>query len=359
MKTAAVLGSGVAALCSAHLLAHHGWKVEVHEGADSDGPRLVLNPTTVQLVHELFGENIARWPEAHGLRGRCMRWNADAGPQYAGEPATVVSSQTLRRRLRERVLGATDRVSFVRAEAGAERAEPLAGDRWVVSARGRNAAGSGCRQWFRRHVLVADVACDAAAADAFMEATPQGWVFLFPHAAGMATLQAMVASAAADPDAQLAAMLAETTLIAPRLAEPPRPAKTVPAAPRLGDDLCRRGWIAVGDEAVSLDPLCGDGTGYALREAILAAGVVRWVEDGLPAAAALGHYRLRLQRTVAAHLRACLGFYREARFSGAWAPELEAMETGRRELERSVAAQPEAALRIRGFDLTAADATAF
>jgi hypothetical protein len=356
MRTAAVLGSGVAALCSALILARHGWRVDLHDGDSSAGPRLVLNATTVQLVNQLFGENIALWPEAHALRGRYVRWDAAAGERFFGEPATVISSQVLGRRLRERVLGTTDRIAVASAGAEKGRAEPLAGDRWVIAARGRSAAGSGYRNWLRRCVLSADVACDAATSSAFTEATTDGWLFLFPHAPGMATLQAMVADVAADPAAQIAAMLAETTLIAPRLRETPRTATVARAAPRLRDDLCRSGWIAVGNEALSLDPLCGDGTGHALREAILAAAVVRWIEDGLPAAEALDHYRNRLQRTLAAHLRACAAFYGEVRFAGAWDAEIAAMEKGTRDLERSVAARPEAALRIRGFDLTAADA---
>ncbi len=357
MKSATVLGSGVAALCSAHVLARHGWTVALGEGDSSSGPRLVLNATTVQLVKAVFGQDIVRWPETYRLPGRYTRWDADASARYAGGPAAVVSSETLCRRLRDRVVSsAPDRISVVAATAETEPAEPYAGGRWVISARGRNAAGtSRYRQWLRRSALVADVACDSAMSSAIMEATSEGWVFLFPHAPGMATLQAMVANVAPAPDAQLAAMLAETKSIGPRLLRSPGPAKVMRAAPRMVDDLCRLGWIAVGDEAISLDPLCGDGTGYALREAILAAGVAKWVEDGLPAADAFNHYRLRLQCTVAAHLRACLSFYRTADFHDAWEPELEAMERGRRELESSIAAQPEATLRMRGFDLTVSD----
>jgi flavin-dependent dehydrogenase len=169
----------------------------------------------------------------------------------------------------------------------------------------------------------------------------------------------MVAHVAADPGAQLEAMLAETRLIAPLLRETPRAPAVARAAPRLRDELCRPGWIAVGDEALSLDPLCGDGTGYALREAIVAAAVVRRIDDGLPAAEALDHYRTRLQRTLAAHLRGCVAFYRDAPFAGAWETELAAMERGRRALENAVAARPEATLHLRGFELIPADAAAF
>jgi hypothetical protein len=342
-------------------LARHGRQVGLHAGESSGGPRLVLNATTVQLVGRLFGEDVARWPEAHALRGRWVRWDAAEGERFFAEPAIAIASADLARRLRERVLGATDRITLVGADAetAPERTRPRTGERWIVAARGRGAAGASYRNWFRRSILSCEAACDAALSTAVTEATSAGWLFLFPHAPGAATLQAMVAHVAADPGAQLEAMLAETRLIAPLLRETPRAPAVARAAPRLRDELCRPGWIAVGDEALSLDPLCGDGTGYALREAIVAAAVVRRIDDGLPAAEALDHYRTRLQRTLAAHLRGCVAFYRDAPFAGAWEAELAAMERGRRALENAVAARPEAALHLRGFELIPADAAAF
>ena len=37
----------------------------------------------------------------------------------------------------------------------------------------------------------------------------------------------------------------------------------------------RTGWLACGTAAMAFDPLCGDGTAHAIREAILASAVIR------------------------------------------------------------------------------------
>ena len=38
--------------------------------------------------------------------------------------------------------------------------------------------------------------------------------------------------------------------------------------------MCGPGWLSCGTAALSFDPICGDGTGHAVREGILAAAVI-------------------------------------------------------------------------------------
>jgi flavin-dependent dehydrogenase len=61
------------------------------------------------------------------------------------------------------------------------------------------------------------------------------------------------------------------------------------ASPRIPAPLCGPGWLACGSAAMGFDPICGDGTAHAVREAILALAVIRGGDHGMPA-----HYEARL-----------------------------------------------------------------
>ena len=60
------------------------------------------------------------------------------------------------------------------------------------------------------------------------------------------------------------------------------------------DPLCDAGWLACGTAAMTFDPLCGDGTGNAVRESILAAAVIRAAAAGESSERLIAHYRCRL-----------------------------------------------------------------
>ena len=79
---------------------------------------------------------------------------------------------------------------------------------------------------------------------------------------------------------------------------------------------------------MAFDPLCGDGTAHAIREAILAAAVIQAIARGAPAAEILAHYEARLTAGFERHLMLCRDYYN----SGGSAPrcnsELEANEQG-------------------------------
>jgi len=66
-----------------------------------------------------------------------------------------------------------------------------------------------------------------------------------------------------------------------------------PASPRMVSPLGGDGWIACGSAAMGFDPLCGDGTAHAVREAILAAAVIRASRNG-DVEELLAHYEARL-----------------------------------------------------------------
>ena len=68
------------------------------------------------------------------------------------------------------------------------------------------------------------------------------------------------------------------------------PTREFPAHPRVAWSLAGSHWLACGTAALAFDPLCGDGTGHAIREAILAAAVLRAIQRGANVDELLNHY---------------------------------------------------------------------
>ena len=100
-------------------------------------------------------------------------------------------------------------------------------------------------------------------------------------------------------------------------------ARSFACHPRVAQPLCGPGWLACGSAALGFDPLCGDGSGYAAREAILASAVVRAASQGSDTTELLDHYRARLLAGFEKHLEVCAEFYRSGH-SGPWWDEQQA-----------------------------------
>lgn len=96
------------------------------------------------------------------------------------------------------------------------------------------------------------------------------------------------------------------------------------ASPRMALPLGGEGWIACGSAAMGFDPLCGDGTAHAVREAILASAVIRAGDaDGL-----MEHYEGRLMAGFHRHLGECLRFYSSGGTGEWWLEEARVCEEG-------------------------------
>jgi flavin-dependent dehydrogenase len=182
-------------------------------------------------------------------------------------------------------------------------------------------------------------------------ATSAGWIFTAPHpAGGLAVLlvSPSAAAGAASADA-MAERLAEAGYavsardvtdigqpesIAPALAQPPH----------------EEDRLRIGDAALALDPLRGDGTGFALRGALLAQAVLAAAERGEDRECCLGHYARRLRAVFASHLHGCVSHYGVARHAEIWRQEVAAMEA----LARRVAVDAAPfGFRVQGHDLVA------
>jgi flavin-dependent dehydrogenase len=178
----------------------------------------------------------------------------------------------------------------------------------------------------RRCVVQAEVPLQAkATSTAWIETVRDGWVHVAPVAPDRAVVQCMVPGRPSDPAATLGRMIAATAGMAGRIGPPEGTAVVFGAAPTLTVPCCAPAWIAVADGAVSLDPLSGLGTAWALRGGILAAAVIDGISSGLGEAECLGHYTARLREALHSHVEHCLRLYGAAFSTPAWNDELRLM----------------------------------
>jgi hypothetical protein len=247
----------VAASCCAHLLKG----VEIAGDSRPRIPALLISAATQALVEDVFQRRV--FDGATKISRRVVQWGDGARAVEMGHSAVVISEKDLIERLPTPVTG-----------PAAFPAQLGFGTRMATAFPVANTVANACT----------------------IESVENGWLFLLPGwllAVGDSPLE-------------------QSQLVAAQIESIGEAAGRFPAYPRISNTLCEDGWLAVGGAAMSFDPICGDGVGNAIREAILAAAVIR-----AGAAEALrAHYRARLVAGFLKHLELCRPFY--AACSGEW-----------------------------------------
>jgi hypothetical protein len=151
-----------------------------------------------------------------------------------------------------------------------------------------------------------DIEVPADFAACAMEAVNDGWLFLLPSTKLLAV---------GDKPAHL---LAQSQLIAPLLLHSGSAKGPFNVAPRLHECLTGDKELRCGSAAATLDPISGGGTAYALREAILAAAVVRGISEGGDAPSLLAHYEDRVTASWDLHIKQARGFYANVSLGPWW-----------------------------------------
>ena len=302
-----IRGAGVAACCCAHLL-----DAAVQEADRPRLPAILVNDATQQLMCEVFGRGdlFAGLPI---IERRVVLWGTGKTVELPHR-AVVVSEEELRARLVPRVADDGD--------AG-----------WAIYAARRRA---GCIEhgFGSRYATAIPVTLRGDATACWVESVEGGWLFLLPG-----WLLAVGGEAGE--------LLAASRLVAGQIDLCQGDGARFPAYPRIVDPLCAPGWIACGSAALGFDPLCGDGTGYSVREGILAAAVVRAVRRGGDVNGLLEHYRRRTIAAFRRHLGLCREFYRTGGSGVWWREELEGIERG----IEWCGAEPRFRYRLSGYDL--------
>jgi hypothetical protein len=172
-----------------------------------------------------------------------------------------------------------------------------------------------------------------------------GWLFLIPNSPSSGWLLAV----AGAPEV----LAGRSSVVATEIAHCHSSSGEFPAYARIASPVCAPGWLACGPAAMAFDPICGDGTAHAIREAILASAVIRALANGGSADALLAHYEARLTAGFRRHLVLCRGFYQSIGTTRLWRAELEAIDRGIQWCDARLGTDVSFRYRLRGFELEA------
>jgi hypothetical protein len=181
------------------------------------------------------------------------------------------------------------------------------------------------------------VAIKGDADTCWIESFEEGWLFLIPNSARGGWLLAVGADAKT--------LLEQSRLIGPFVGDLQGQGTSFPAYPRIAEPLQGKNWLACGSAAMAFDPICGDGTANAVREAILAAAVIRAGSDALP------HFEARLTAGFQRHLALCTSYYQTGHKSEWWRAEAEALQKGLDWCAAKSAGHGNYQYRLQDFDL--------
>src|SRR5437867_11285883 len=145
--------------------------------------------------------------------------------------------------------------------------------------------------------------------------------------------------------------LEESQIIARQIRGLGNPRHEFPSYPRIAWPLCGEHWLACGTAALAFDPLCGDGTANAIREAILASAVVRAAARGANVNTLRAHYQARLVAGFKRHLAVCLEFYQSGGVGPWWDSILDSLKEGLRWCDHQLSNAGEFRYRLRGLEL--------
>jgi hypothetical protein len=306
------------------LLRAGGLRVALERVARPRVPAILLSDLALGLVRDVFErrELFARVPR---INRRVVAWGEGAEPVTVPHSGVVVSETVM--------------LDGLGIEAGDSEGRDFS----VIAALPAPVAVEQKKFGLRRASAVPVVLKDEEDSSAcWIESLDSGWLFLIPDGDDHAWLLA-VGNAPLD----------ESRLIAPRIDVLDGKASEFPACPRMIAPLCGSDWLACGTAAMAFDPICGDGTANAVREAILASAVIRGIAAGGDRPRLLTHYRRRLTAAMQKHLALCAEFYRTGGRSNWWGEELEAMRAGFVWCQGQLVEQPDVQYRLMGFELEA------
>jgi 2-polyprenyl-6-methoxyphenol hydroxylase-like FAD-dependent oxidoreductase len=332
-----ISGAGIAACCSAHLLTQQGFSVGLQRASHVRSTRLLLSEQTQSLFREIFAAPHL-FAGAPRIRRRIVAWGENAQPLELPHSGIVLSEQDLLSDLWQRVAVATP----VPSPAGAAEAT------WTINSAHKSGSpkesqGFGARQASTTKVELAEQAPQDCC---WVESLPDGWLFLLPYGQG----HAMLISTGYSPDG----LVEQSRLIVRHIAtleDAAAPAHQFPAYSQILPELCGPLWLACGSAAMSFDPLCGEGAGHALRQALLAAAVIRGAAKGYSVETLVAHYNTRLMQGFLRHLQVCLPFYQRGGHSEFWEMEAAALKSGIAWMQSRLQNQPPARYRLVGYEL--------
>jgi hypothetical protein len=343
MTTVLIRGDGVAACCCARLLERPGLHAVVETLDRPKVPAVMLSEATQKLLRDVF-EREDLFEGLPRIHKRVVAWGADSKALALPHSAIVVSEQAL-----------LDRLAKYRDSGGTQpprrmpsRMPSCPTPEWTILA--SRPLPASVEHHFGSRIGTAWSVKFKAGRDphtCWVESLDRGWLFLLPGEGQNGWLLSV-----GDTSERL---LGQSRVVAEQIVETVAAAGSFHCYPRITEPLCGPGWLACGTGAVGFDPLCGDGAGYATREAILGSAVVRAAAAGADADAVAAHYRARLVGGFQRHLEVCRQFYETGGSGPWWNQEADSLRRGLDWCRVQLDGAPAFRYRLNGFALEAID----
>ncbi|AHE54783.1 hypothetical protein [Sphingomonas sanxanigenens] len=317
-----IRGGGVAAACCAHLLGLNRIAVTMAPADPAPAPVVMLSDMALGLIRDVFAapDLFAGLPR---ITRRIVAWGG-GDPVAMPHAATIVAGAAA-------LLPVTETGGAATTDLTIHAAAPLpGGETRRFGARGATAAPVALRD-------------PADASDCWIESVESGWLFLIPAGTG----QAWLLSVGADMEAALRQSRHVARRV--RLAEAPR--QSFDPSPRIACPPSGADWIGCGTAAIAFDPICGDGTAQAVREAILVSAILAAIGDGGDAQALRAHHDAMLLATMRRHLQLCAPFYRTGGQGDWWRAAHDALAEGHDWCTTRLAHAPEPRYMLQGYRL--------
>lgn len=329
-QTVAIRGGGIAANCCAHLLARAGIPTTHTAGGRAPVPAILLSDTALALLRSVF-DRPALFADRPRITRRIVAWGARE-PTMLPHDAVVLSEVDLDSALGAPSLDLPDPTLTIHT------APPFP----VGDLRGFGARRTVAVQIRLRH--------EDDRSACWIEAVEDGWLFLIPSGSGGAWMLCV--------GAPIETLLAQSRHIAPRVELAGEPSSSFETSPRMLTALQGPAWLACGSAAIGFDPICGDGTAQAVREAILACAVIGEIRDGGDAPALRQHFESMMIGAMRRHLRLCAQFYASGGEGPWWRAQLADLAEGFDWCTGRLARMPEPRYELHDFRLVARGAAA-
>ena len=282
----------------------------------NDARLVTLNMPTLMLIEDLFGPGSVSRLAMSGtmLERRIVGWTDDA-PIAVDDQALVVPLTAF--------LGLDPDES----KDPDHRTRPdLMVEAYGRRANGGQAAGSRFAFIWRSD----DIALPARDTS-FIQAVTGGWVFVAAVPEGGAMIQAVTPSDDFDHARTIALHALERLPLDVMNSDALAPSPfRFDASPRLAPDHAD-GRAAIGDQAIALDPVSGDGIGHILRAAVLLGALLK--DDHHNLSKAMTIYQARLRASFIAHLETCERYYSRIVAPDQWSSVVWAMRKRRLALQ--------------------------
>ncbi|MDW9670853.1 hypothetical protein GOB27_30465 [Sinorhizobium meliloti] len=297
------------------------------------GRWVTLSVQTRRLIEDFWGCETILNSTSFALCGRRVMWSGDEADRI-DEPLLAIETSSLAKAMLQRLRVADGSADVFHLGEGALDHPALIAGSVVIDARGRYGPpqkakrvqhGARCMRVWRSLQLKKTT-------------TPFGeifagrgfWSFAFPIGANSISLQ--IATPRRYLISELCGLVrggvsGQATLLTSVLRANPdifeRESDEASTAPSLLVENPSSSYLPIGDALMTLDPLCGDGTGHGIKSALIATGVLNSMNVTVPDALALSHFVARSRFAYGTHLKHCRRFYLSMKYSSCWVGDVD------------------------------------